>query len=164
MRSPGTALSPLGATAVKRRPCLTLAWKSGTFADTPDRGEAGREAVSVMQQARISRGLVACVGAASLLVGTTAASQESPIGPCRSLAQLGAAQIVDYNDPASSARIKVVEDYHFNDDVRALRKGQSSSVPADLDFVLRPIPNTTTPCSPWVACRSPIGCHRRTTS
>lgn len=37
--------------------------------------------------------------------------------------------------------LHVVEKYHFNDNVKALKKGQSAYLPADLDFILSTIPN-----------------------
>ena len=74
---------------------------------------------------------------APALAATTGAA---PIA-CRSLDQLGATHMFDYNDSAYASNLKLVESYHFNSGVRSLSKGQSSTVPGDLDFVLRAVPN-----------------------
>lgn len=68
------------------------------------------------------------------------ASGEQP-SACRPLTGLTNSPLIDYNDPAMKARLQIVEDYHFDADVRALRKGQSGSIASDLDFVLRNVPN-----------------------
>ena len=91
---------------------------------------------------RLPRRVLAAAGLLLTVGSVNAASPESnaPLG-CRPLAALESNQLIDYNDPAMAPRLKIVEDYHFNSDVRALRKGQSSSIAADLDFVLRAVPN-----------------------
>jgi Flp pilus assembly protein TadD len=75
---------------------------------------------------------------------STAATETSAaeVAPAVACTPLGVGdQLIDYNDPAMAARLQIVEAYHFNSDVRSLRKGQSSTVAGDLDFVLRAVPN-----------------------
>lgn len=79
--------------------------------------------------------------AAAVLPGTATASASEPVVPCLPLQATATETLIDYNDPTMAGRLKIVEDYHFNSDVRSLRKGQSGTVAGDLDFVLRAVPN-----------------------
>jgi hypothetical protein len=47
----------------------------------------------------------------------------------------------DYLDPANRERLKIVEDYHFTPEIEGLVRGITGLVPAELDFVLRALPN-----------------------
>jgi tetratricopeptide (TPR) repeat protein len=47
----------------------------------------------------------------------------------------------DYLDPANRERLKIVEDYHFTSEIEGLVRGITGLVPAELDFVLRALPN-----------------------
>lgn len=49
---------------------------------------------------------------------------------------------LDYTDPEQRARfLGIVERYHFNDDVRSLRRGATGYIENDLDYVLNFYPN-----------------------
>ena len=51
-------------------------------------------------------------------------------------------KLIDYNDPRNVNTVRLVEQYHFTERVENLIGGQSgASVPADIDFVLRRVPN-----------------------
>jgi Flp pilus assembly protein TadD len=71
----------------------------------------------------------------------TAQASEDMASACRSLVAITSTPLIDYNDPTMKSRLQIVEEYHFNSDVRSLRKGESSTVAGDLDFVLRNVPN-----------------------
>lgn len=47
----------------------------------------------------------------------------------------------DYLNPADRSKLVVVEQFHFNADVAALRRGQSGSIGSDLDYTLERFPN-----------------------
>jgi tetratricopeptide (TPR) repeat protein len=47
----------------------------------------------------------------------------------------------DYLDPADRGKLSVVEQFHFNADVEALRRGQSGTVGGDLSYTLERFPN-----------------------
>ncbi len=47
----------------------------------------------------------------------------------------------DYIDSGDQKKIPVVEIFHFTKDVELLVKGKSGTVPSDLDYTLRSIPN-----------------------
>ncbi len=93
-------------------------------------------------RARPSIATVALWLAATSFAGHAMAASTEDFGyACRSLAGLSSTPLIDYNDPTMKSRLEIVESYHFNSDVRSLRKGESSTVPGDLDFVLRNVPN-----------------------
>jgi len=47
----------------------------------------------------------------------------------------------DYTNPADYEKIPVVEHFHFTKNVENLVKGRSGTIPSDLDYTLRAIPN-----------------------
>ena len=78
--------------------------------------------------------LVSLLAAGSL---TFAQAQQN----CEPLPAELAGGLLDFNDPANAATVSMVEFHHFTPDVENLVRGSTGSVPADLDFVLRKIPN-----------------------
>lgn len=60
---------------------------------------------------------------------------------CGTLARpAGSHALLDYRT-ATNDQLRLVEDYHFTPNVEMLKKGQSGTLGADLDFALRAIPN-----------------------
>ncbi|MFD2367903.1 tetratricopeptide repeat protein [Pseudoduganella sp. GCM10020061] len=47
----------------------------------------------------------------------------------------------DYLNPSDRSKLKVVEQFHFNADVEALRRGQSGSIGGDIGYTLERFPN-----------------------
>ncbi|MFN4115037.1 MAG: hypothetical protein ACK4F7_00875 [Inhella sp.] len=76
--------------------------------------------------------------ALTVLPATPALAQELPAS-CGSLAN-GENGPFDYR-VVRGHRLKVVEEFHFNTKVEALISGQSGTIGADLDYVLRAFPN-----------------------
>lgn len=92
---------------------------------------------------RLSAVIVPMVLAASLCgtVGVAVADSPAALGCAPLDAIASASRTLDVNDPADAKAREIVTSNHFNSDVRTLQKGQTSTVPGDLDFVLRHIPN-----------------------
>lgn len=73
------------------------------------------------------------------LLGTASALAHAQVEPyCGQLAN-GYGPF-DYRKERGKA-LAIVDAYHFNSDVRSLRKGQSGSLGGDLDYILRASPN-----------------------
>lgn len=79
---------------------------------------------------------IAAVLMAAAVLGSAPAAAQEP--PCGSLAN--AYGPFDYRKERGRA-LGIVDAYHFNDDVRNLRRGQSGRIGEDLDYVLRASPN-----------------------
>jgi tetratricopeptide (TPR) repeat protein len=47
----------------------------------------------------------------------------------------------DFLDPTSKQRLDIVEEYHFTPEIENLVRGITGTVPGELDFVLRALPN-----------------------
>ncbi|MCP5294304.1 MAG: hypothetical protein H6950_06290 [Zoogloeaceae bacterium] len=72
--------------------------------------------------------LMACAGAHAFEGGRFECGDlENPVGP--------------YDYRKDKSLLSNVEQNHFNDNVRLLRKGQSASIAGDLDYLLRAYPN-----------------------
>lgn len=83
----------------------------------------------------------AVVVSALLLVGQADVARAEDLRPCVPLSQGPDATYTDYNDPAGAETVRLVERHHFTPQVENLVRGQSGSVPADIAFVLRAVPN-----------------------
>lgn len=60
---------------------------------------------------------------------------------CVPLLEAAGTTYTDYNDPTGAETVRLVERHHFTPQVENLVKGETGSVPADIAFVLRAVPN-----------------------
>jgi Tfp pilus assembly protein PilF len=60
-----------------------------------------------------------------------------------SVTDAGGGIALDYADqaPEVRSRIRTVENHHFNANVESLKQGQTTSLPVDIEFLLRYVPN-----------------------
>ena len=86
-------------------------------------------------------GRLSVVAAAMLAASVTASADVSYNLVCAPLHGVLGKDYFDYADPVSKPRLEIVEQYHFTPEVENLIRGATGLVPADLDFVLRALPN-----------------------
>ncbi len=92
------------------------------------------------RRARLPAALLSVVAAGLALSGHQAAAQATA-EPCGSLSN--AYGPYDYTNPVHRREnLRIVEDYHLNDDVLALRRGMTAETPlGDISYTLRAFPN-----------------------
>lgn len=77
-----------------------------------------------------------------LLAGSSPARGDVPYNPdCSPVQGVAGRDYFDFLDPASKPRLDIVEEYHFTPEIENLQHGRTGQIPADLDFVLRALPN-----------------------